>query len=698
MCLVEAMDDAAVGLLDCISAYNRIEREPILEEVEGDCIEILAFMATFMCRRGKYVFYTDDGNAHVIQSADGVDQGAAFSPGAFAFGLRRALRRIRSRLGALLEAARASGMSGVAGTCAELLSYLDDMTLILPSMMMRVGVDVAREELALLGLELGEPKTVVWAKSGRCPRGCEAWWRGGEGFVIVGAPFGRGRDAMEEGDGADLASVPEVDHDVREVAVGTTTYVRRFLEGQVAKVQDLIDKIVDIPRSAGPHQPAVQVANLLLRWCVPSKCVHLLRILPPAVTDEFCRGVDARVEEAFCLINECTDGFGEAQRQLYETPLAWGGLGMRPLHAVRHAAFVGAWMQCLSHVRRRHGRAIANFDNGWELGGAAVYSFHGEYRCALDGLGRELGVQQGAYDVLGFSVRDALISEHPKCQKLLSRSVLAARFARWLETMDPRARVRGVLGGSTAEGRRPLASEWLVSAPIGAMRVIPDQHYRLLIRGRLCMPVCERGEPSQVRKTETGGQACGRELLPDADHAHACARSAIQARHTVLRNRCAAINREAGNAVSTETPVPGVLSSSKKELIRADVLVREAPPGTWTCAETKVRHVFNSSGDMRYAAVDDMLREVEAGAHAKYRPAKIVQLQVVLPPPTAGTPPRPPRPRRAKCRQVHLSICHRQRARNLCPPSMQQQLLHGREGYRAAHIRLLQSLPCQTPQ
>eukprot|EP00660_Eupelagonema_oceanica_P019785 gene19785-biopygen16644 len=273
-----------------------------------------------------------------------------------------------------------------------------------------------------------------------------------------------------------------------------------------------------------------------------------------AVTDEFCRDVDARVEEAFCLINECTEGFGEAQRRLYETRLAWGGLGMRPLHAVRHVAFVGAWMQCLSHVRRRHGRAIANFDDGWELGGAAVYSFHGEYRCALDGLGRELGVQQGAHHALGFSVRDAMISEHPKCQKLLSRSVLAARFARWLETLDPRARVRGVLGGSTAEGRRPLASEWLVSAPMGAMRVIPDQHYRLLIRGRLCMPVCERGEPCQVRKTETGGQTCGRELLPDADHAHACARSAIQARHTVLRNRCAAINREAGNAVSIETP------------------------------------------------------------------------------------------------------------------------------------------------
>eukprot|EP00660_Eupelagonema_oceanica_P019647 gene19647-biopygen34296 len=594
ICLVEPMDDVAVGLLDCISAYNRIEREPILEGIESECVGILAFMATFMCRKGKYVFYTDDGSAHVIESADGVDQGAAFSPGAFAFGLRRGLRRIRSRLTALLEAARESGAIRVEGACVKLLSFLDDVTLMLQSVLMSVGIDVAREELARLGLELGEPKTVVWAKSGRCPGGCEAWWQGGEGFVIVGAPFCGGRAAVGAGGSEGHEDEPEIDNDVREVAVGTGAFVRRFLEGQVTKVLDLIDSIVEIPGLAGAHQPAVQVANLLLRWCVPSKCIHLLRILPPDVTDEFCRDVDARVEAAFCEINECAEPFGDVQRHLYETTLAWGGLGMRPLDAVRHAAFVGAWMQCLSHVRQYNGCVIADFDAGWELGGSTAYSFHGEYRCALDRLGNELGVGREAYDVMGFSLRDALVSEHTKWQKVLSRT-----------------------------GRRPLASEWLVSAPLGALRVIPDQHYRVLVRTRLCMPTCQRGEPCRTRRAEAGGRLCGRELLPDADHAPASARSAIQARHNVLRNRCAAINREAGSAVSIETPVPGVLSSSKKEPIRADVLVREAPPGTWACVEKKVRHVFTSDGDARGATVDDMLRGIEIATHAKYRPVKV---------------------------------------------------------------------------
>ncbi len=54
MCLVEAVDDIAVGILACVGAYSHIKREPIIEEVESDCIEIHAFLATFLCRRGKY--------------------------------------------------------------------------------------------------------------------------------------------------------------------------------------------------------------------------------------------------------------------------------------------------------------------------------------------------------------------------------------------------------------------------------------------------------------------------------------------------------------------------------------------------------------------------------------------------------------------------------------------------------------------
>ena len=161
-----------------------------------------------------------------------------------------------------------------------------------------------------------------------------------------------------------------------------------------------------LPQLADAHQPAVQVANLLLRWCVPTKCVHLLRTLPPDSTAQFCKDVDSMVEDAFCAINDCATQFGQVQRNLYETPTAWGGLGVRPLHAVRNAAFVGCWMNCLAHARQHQGPVIRGFDTGWDPGGRATYSFHGEYWCALDAVNTELGAEQDAYDVLGVGIWD----------------------------------------------------------------------------------------------------------------------------------------------------------------------------------------------------------------------------------------------------------------------------------------------------
>jgi hypothetical protein len=78
--------------------------------------------------------------------------------------------------------------------------------------------------------------------------------------------------------------------------------------------------------------------------------------------------------------------------------------------------------------------------------------------------------------------------------------------------------------------------------------------------------------------------------------------------------------------VHIEAEVPGVLSSSKREPIRADVLVRAGPPAPWEAVEVKVRHIFKSDGDLalsRADGVDDMLRGVEAQIHAHYRPARV---------------------------------------------------------------------------
>eukprot|EP00665_Eupelagonemidae_sp_cell47_P008760 gene8760-biopygen13148 len=309
---------------------------------------------------------------------------------------------------------------------------------------------------------------------------------------------------------------------------------------------------------------------------------------------------------------------------------------MRALFDVRCAAFVGAWLHCLAHVRSHHGAAIEGFDPGWDPGGRARFSFHGEFRCALDALNAELGADGGASGILGFSVHDALQTERPKCQKHLSRAVLAQKLSLWKASLDPRSRALTILNTASSEGRRSLASEWLVTAPFNIRTTLPDQHYRMGIRKRLDLPICARGDACQVqrggrRRTACGdpgprGRPCGRHLMPDADHAQACATHARVCRHNGIADLCAAIYQEAGHAAHREAEVPGVHTSTKNEPIVADVLVRGRAPAAWECAEVKIRHMFDHDGDAklaRAAHVDEFLRAQEAAVHLKYSPVHV---------------------------------------------------------------------------
>eukprot|EP00661_Eupelagonemidae_sp_cell13_P001682 gene1682-3342_t len=100
---------------------------------------------------------------------------------------------------------------------------------------MAPAMDVCREELQASGLDLEDSKSVVWSKSGQCPPGCERWWRGGDGFVIVGAPFGRLEGVVGDAPDAVMGVTEDHDHDTVEVAVGTPSFTQRFLDAQERK-------------------------------------------------------------------------------------------------------------------------------------------------------------------------------------------------------------------------------------------------------------------------------------------------------------------------------------------------------------------------------------------------------------------------------------------------------------------------------
>ncbi len=120
-------------------------------------------------------------------------------------------------------------------------------------------------------------------------------------------------------------------------------------------------------------------------------------------------------------------------------------------------------MQVMAHIRHYHGHVIPGFDAGWH--GQPVHHFHGEYKDALNELDGQLGQSGATYSITNLNVQEILHKEMPKMQKELSRAVAAQRHMQWKATLDDKGRVAGTLAGASAEGRRPLASEWLTSTP-----------------------------------------------------------------------------------------------------------------------------------------------------------------------------------------------------------------------------------------
>ena len=92
--------------VDAVSAFNEMLRETMLEEIEKFFPQLLNAFALWLARESVVVLYTIDGRTIEYRTCVGVDQGCHGSPIAFAFGMQRALRKIRERIEALLHEAQ----------------------------------------------------------------------------------------------------------------------------------------------------------------------------------------------------------------------------------------------------------------------------------------------------------------------------------------------------------------------------------------------------------------------------------------------------------------------------------------------------------------------------------------------------------------------------------------------------------------
>ena len=80
--------------------------------------------------------------------------------------------------------------------------------------------------------------------------------------------------------------------DERRVDVGSDEYATQRCHEVVDRAVTLLQGIAELPAKASPHQPAVQVAALLLRLCGCGKVSQLLRSTLPPTTRPAARAYD----------------------------------------------------------------------------------------------------------------------------------------------------------------------------------------------------------------------------------------------------------------------------------------------------------------------------------------------------------------------------------------------------------------------
>ena len=144
------------------------------------------------------------------------------------------------------------------------LSFLDDLSIVLPPEAVSTAMPIVEEELAAVGLSANRDKSLCWAPSGQQPPGevAEGLWNNAsrhDGMVLCGCPF--------EG----VISHDEDDFDIDlAVPIGGPDFTDTFLAKYRTKIAALVDRITEIPSTCSPERLAVQSANLLLRYC----CAH----------------------------------------------------------------------------------------------------------------------------------------------------------------------------------------------------------------------------------------------------------------------------------------------------------------------------------------------------------------------------------------------------------------------------------------
>ena len=550
---------------DAKNAYNSMSRGAIFSAVAARVPELLGPACQWLGRPTTHLFWGDGLVAQDVHATRGVDQGCPLSPALFALGLAGSLDAIDARLRQLAPTART-------------FAYLDDVVIFVPAAHAVAAVEVVREQLGVVGLELNVDKTAAWTLDPDAP------------LPDAIAPY---RQPALRCLGA---ATPWVDPDD---PLGKLTVLGRANgDAAVAAAADLVSQLRRL-RDAGLE---AREAFLLLQSYSHSSITHLLRAnfedgaWPEQWDSVF---VDAVGE----LVGASLDA---TRRALVFLRLADGGLGFASARATAAPAYLGSWALTLSHV----------------AGFLPVDSWQGFCaRCpgvaaTLDAAEARLRADGGA-SLRGPDWVACLARARPKQQAAWSQFLRAKARQDLLSRLgeDDRVDLRS-FGGPGAGGflQPPVVCEDEKSASI------PDSHFRLALRDRLLLPICPPGACCQHRSKE--GVVCGAALDPRGKHALKCEVGPCRnVRHNGLRDFCARFHqRVTGFVALTEQRVSAWdrinPRTGRLEEATLDVATRDAVHGrsiyvdtTVTCAhsgyEPCQRARANKDGLAASNAVDD---------------------------------------------------------------------------------------------
>lgn len=295
-------EDYVLLSLDAKNAFNSVERQLLLEQVEAYCPEL-----------SRYTYFCYGQDIHLrfgtlrILSSTGTQQGDPLSMLLFALAIHPMILAVQTVCRPVLN-----------------LFYADDGYLLIPRSSAQIALNTVIQHGLRPGFTLNLDKTKVW------------WWR------IPTIP--RFTAKIHRADSISIMGSP----------IG---YVQACQTSITLTHADRITLMELLPALSDPY-----MAYQILKFCASAcKMIYLIRTTPPHITSAECRNFDMTLRRVFEKIFRPTPS---AVWERATLPIRLGGLGIQITTTICYPAYIGSlastWNNILPLSRsalRRHNRS-----------------------------------------------------------------------------------------------------------------------------------------------------------------------------------------------------------------------------------------------------------------------------------------------------------------------------------------------------